>query len=60
MLLAIICPLQAGARENFWGDPVDYEIHELQPPSATQFNEETSAPTASASVSATQAGTRKI
>ena len=60
MLLAIICPLQAGARENFWGDSVDYEIHELQPPSATQFNEETSAPTASASVSATQAGTRKI
>lgn len=60
MLLAIICPLQAGARENFWGDSVDYEIHELQPPSATQFNEETSTPTASASVSATQAGTRKI
>lgn len=60
MLLAIICPVQANARENFWGDSVDYEIHELQPPSATQFNEETSAPTASASVSTTQTGSRKI
>ena len=55
-----MCPVQANARENFWGDSVDYEIHELQPPSATQFNEETSAQTASASVSTTKTGSRKI
>jgi len=28
------------AKNNFWGDTVDYEIHDLQPPSATQFGAE--------------------
>lgn len=58
LLLAFICPAQANARENFWGDTVDYEIHDLQPPSATQFGENT--PVTSASVSTTEVGSRKI
>ncbi len=58
LLLAVICPAQANAKENFWGDTVDYEIHELQPPSATQFGENT--PVTSASVSTTEIGARKI
>lgn len=58
LLLAVICPIQANARENFWGDTVDYEIHDLQPPSATQFGENT--PVTSASVSTTEVGSRKI
>ena len=59
LLLAFICPAQANARENFWGDTVDYEIHDLQPPSATQFGENTPV-TTSASVSTTEVGSRKI
>lgn len=58
-MLAFICPAQANARENFWGDTVDYEIHDLQPPSATQFGENTPV-TTSASVSTTEVGSRKI
>lgn len=57
--MAFICPAQANARENFWGDTVDYEIHDLQPPSATQFGENTPV-TTSASVSTTEVGSRKI
>lgn len=59
LLLTILCPIQANARENFWGDTVDYEIHDLQPPSATQFGENIT-PTTSASVSTTGIGSRKI
>lgn len=59
LLLAFICPAQANAKENFWGDTVDYEIHDLQPPSATQFGENTPV-TTSASVSTTEVGSRKI
>ena len=32
-----MCPLQSPAQSNFWGDTVDYEIHDIQPPSATQY-----------------------
>ena len=32
-----MCPLQSAAQGNFWGDTVDYEIHDIQPPSATQY-----------------------
>ena len=35
LLTVLSCP-SFGAG-NFWGDTVDYEIHDVQPPSATQF-----------------------
>ena len=40
--MVILCPLQGFAAKNnsFWGDTVDYEIHDLQPPSATQYDNE--------------------
>ena len=34
-----LCPISSEAKNNFWGDTVDYEIHDLQPPSATQFGD---------------------
>ena len=59
LLLAVLCPTQTNARENFWGDTVNYEIHDLQLPSAAQFGENSSV-TTSASISTTETGTRKI
>ena len=32
-----MCPAKSMAQGNFWGDTVDYEIHDIQPPSATQY-----------------------
>ena len=37
LLTVLMCPLQSAAQGNFWGDTVDYEIHDIQPPSATQY-----------------------
>lgn len=31
-----MCPLQSAAKENFWGDTVDYDIHEVQSPAAME------------------------
>ena len=57
--MVISCPIQANAKSNFWGDTVDYEIHDLQPPSATQFNEE-SPVVNSAAVSTTVSGDKTV
>lgn len=54
--MAVMYPIQANARENFWGDTVDYQIQDAS--SAAQINETT--PVTSASVSTTEAGERKI
>lgn len=35
LLSVLSCPVYSAG--NFWGDTVDYEIHDIQPPSATQF-----------------------
>ncbi len=48
-----MCPSQSIAANSFWGDTVDYEIHDLQPPSATQFGNDYSSVTTSAAVSTT-------
>lgn len=32
-----MCPAKSSAQGSFWGDTVDYEIHDIQPPSATQY-----------------------
>ncbi len=44
--------MQTQAKGSFWGDTVDYEVHDLQPPSATQYGYDP-APETSASVSTT-------
>lgn len=31
-----MCPLQSAAKGNFWGDTVDYDIHEVQSPAAME------------------------
>lgn len=49
LLLVILCPLQSIAKDNFWGDTVDTQIHDVQPSSAAQMN---STETTSASTSA--------
>ena len=36
---ALLLPLQAKSEGNFWGDTVDYDVHNVQPPSATQFGQ---------------------
>lgn len=54
MMLFVMCPLSTSARENFWGDNVDYEIHDLQPPSATQFGENTPVTSAGVSVNSNE------
>jgi outer membrane protein insertion porin family len=56
--MAMTCPLQASAKTNFWGDTVDYDIHDIQPPSATQFNSET--PVTSAEISTNVTENKKI
>lgn len=58
-MLVMMCSLDGVARENFWGDSIEYDIHEIKPPTATQFNE---GPTTSATVTATDAfnGQKKI
>ena len=48
LLLVIICPLQSAAKGNFWGDTVDYDIHEVQSPAASEVR---STPVTSGSVS---------
>ena len=37
LLLVILCPLQSIAKDNFWGDTVDTQIHDVQPSSAAQM-----------------------
>lgn len=37
LAIAVLFPIQTEAKSNFWGDTVDYEVHDIQPPSATQF-----------------------
>ena len=37
LLTALMCPVQGFGAGNFWGDTVDYEIHDL--PSATQIED---------------------
>ena len=59
LFISAAFPLQTNARENFWGDTVDYEIHELQPPSATQFDDNNT-PVTSASVSTTSNNEKKV
>ncbi len=59
LLIVALCPIQANAKNSFWGDTVDYEIHDLQPPSATQFNEE-SPVVNSAAVSTTVSGDKTV
>ena len=49
--MVLSCPAQSKAANSFWGDTVDYEIHDIQPPSATQFGEGYSGITTSGSVS---------
>lgn len=44
MALFTFIPLQVQAKSNFWGDTVDYEIHDIQPPSATQFDSSSAYP----------------
>ncbi|CCY62855.1 surface antigen (D15) [Clostridium sp. CAG:967] len=48
LLLVIMCPLQSAAKGNFWGDTVDYDIHEVQSPAASEVR---STPVTSGSVS---------
>lgn len=48
LLLVIICPLQSAAKGNFWGDTVDYDIHEVESPAASEVR---STPVTSGSVS---------
>lgn len=43
-----MCPLQSAAKGNFWGDTVDYDIHEVQSPAASEVR---STPVTSGSVS---------
>ena len=43
-----MCPLQSAAQGNFWGDTVDYDIHEVQSPAASEVR---STPVTSGSVS---------
>lgn len=54
LLTAFLLPLQSYAAGGFWGDTVDYEIHDLHAPSATQFGEGGDSVTTSASVSTTE------
>lgn len=54
LLTALMLPVQSFAAGSFWGDTVDYEIHDLHAPSATQFGEDGGSSTASASVSTTE------
>ena len=54
LLTALTLPIQSYAAGSFWGDTVDYEIHDLHAPSATQFGEGTDSVTTSASVSTTE------
>lgn len=54
LLLVILCPLQSIAKDNFWGDTVDTQIHDVQPSSAAQMN-----PTETTSTS-TSASDKKI
>lgn len=54
LLLVILCPLQSIAKDNFWGDTVDTQIHDVQPSSAAQMN-----PTETTSAS-TSASDKKI
>lgn len=56
---ALLVPLQAQAKDSFWGDTVDYEIHDIQPPSATQFGENPSY-SSSASYTADTQETRTV
>ncbi len=50
LLLVILCPLQSIAKDNFWGDTVDTQIHDVQPSSAAQMNStETTSTSTSAS-----------
>ena len=50
LLLVILCPLQSIAKDNFWGDTVDTQIHDVQPSSAAQINStETTSTSTSAS-----------
>lgn len=46
----MMCPLQSVAKENFWGDKKDTEMHDLQTPSATQTSVENNTPTETATV----------
>ncbi len=50
LLLVILCPLQSIAKDNFWGDTVDTQIHDVQPSSAAQmYSTETTSTSTSAS-----------
>ena len=48
--MVLVFQTQSLGAGSFWGDTVDYEIHDIQPPSATQFGFEDNV-TTSASVS---------
>jgi len=51
LLTVLMCPICTFGANSFWGDTVDYEIHDIQPPSATQFGESNSDISASVSTS---------
>ncbi len=34
----MMCPLQSAAKGNFWGDTVNYDIHEVQSPAASEVS----------------------
>ena len=57
LLTSLMCP--ALGADSFWGDTVDYEIHDMVFPSATQFGEYGSDAYASGSVS-TATETKKL
>ena len=40
--MSILLPIDVQAKGSFWGDTVDYEIHDIEPPSATQFGNDAS------------------
>ena len=58
-MLVMMYPIQCSANSKFWGDTTDYEIHDLQPPSATQFGSE-STPVTSAGISTTANDSRVL
>lgn len=59
LLLVILCPLQSVAKDNFWGDTVDTEIHDVQPAFDAQINSTETPSSTSASDKKTSSTAKK-
>ena len=58
LVMVFACSEACYCADSFWGDTVDYEIHNIQPPSATQFGEGSSS--ISSSISTTEEAPKTI